>query len=353
MSALRSHYQTLALGIIAVLGLGLVFALWPYATGLVGGPVLFVMFRGMFRRLSRWMPGSLAAAVVVIVAVGVLVLPGLAVAGMVVGEADAAIQRIADNQYAARIAELQIAGVDIGPRLVSLGEAALAWLGSSALGIVGAAARGALNITIALFGLYFLLLGSDRSWVALSPYIPFNETNTTALRKRFRDVTNSTLIGTGLIAVAQGLLMGVAFAILGLPSAFFWGVVTAVVSILPVVGSGLVWVPATIVLVLSERYVAAVVLTIAGLVIVGGVDNVIRPIVYNRWAQIHPIVTLVGALAGIRFFGILGLLIGPLALSYFFELIAMYREEYLVEGEPSIATNLTGEPIGAVPPGLA
>jgi predicted PurR-regulated permease PerM len=72
-----------------------------------------------------------------------------------------------------------------------------------------------------------------------------------------------------------------------------------------------------------------------GLVLVGSVDNVIRPLVYRRWAQIHPLVTLVGALAGIRFFGLIGLLIGPLALSYFFEFIAMYREEHLDSG-PSI-----------------
>ncbi|MDH3366980.1 MAG: AI-2E family transporter, partial [Gemmatimonadota bacterium] len=63
--------------------------------------------------------------------------------------------------------------------------------------------------------------------------------------------------------------------------------------------------------------------------VVASIDNVLRPLVYNKWAKIHPLVTLVGALAGIRFFGMLGLLIGPLALSYFFELIQMYREEYL------------------------
>jgi len=64
---------------------------------------------------------------------------------------------------------------------------------------------------------------------------------------------------------------------------------------------------------------------------VGNIDNVIRPMVYRRWAEIHPFLTLIGAFAGVRFFGILGLLIGPLALTYFFELIEMYREEYLPE----------------------
>jgi predicted PurR-regulated permease PerM len=64
---------------------------------------------------------------------------------------------------------------------------------------------------------------------------------------------------------------------------------------------------------------------------VGNIDNVIRPIVFRRWAQIHPFITIIGAFAGIQYFGLLGLLIGPLAISYFFELIRMYREENLEE----------------------
>jgi len=187
----------------------------------------------------------------------------------------------------------------------------------------------ALNLTIAMFGLYFLLVAGDRTWAAVSPYIPFNAANTEKLRIRFRDVTNSTLIGTGLVAVVQGGLVGAAFAVAGLPNAGFWGVVTGVFAILPVVGSGLVWGPGAVALVLGGRLAAGIGIAVWGLIVVASADNVIRPIVYNRWARIHPLVTLVGALAGIRFFGLLGLLIGPLALSYFFELIGMYREEYI------------------------
>ena len=142
-------------------------------------------------------------------------------------------------------------------------------------------------------------------------------------------MTTSTIIGTGLTAVVQGALLGLAFWVMGLPDAVFWGVVTMVVSIMPVVGSGLVWGPAAVILALDHRYAAAAGLALWGVIVVGNVDFVIRPMVFRRWAQIHPLVTLVGALAGLPYFGLLGLLIGPLALSYLFELIKMYREEYL------------------------
>ena len=84
----------------------------------------------------------------------------------------------------------------------------------------------------------------------------------------------------------------------------------------------------------------AIALAIWGIVVVGNVDNVIRPFVFRRWARIHPFITVIGAFAGIRWFGLLGLLIGPLAISYFFELIRMYRAEYLEHnGDPPAATD--------------
>jgi predicted PurR-regulated permease PerM len=197
------------------------------------------------------------------------------------------------------------------------------------VGLIGTATRLGIQLTIAFFGLYYLLQVPDRAWRQVRPFIPFSVRNAEILRERFRDVTISTLIGTGLTASIQGLLVGVAFWITGIPNALFWGVVTVIVAILPVVGSALVWAPGVLHLALDGRYGMAIGLAIWGVVVVGNIDNVIRPMVFRRWARIHPFITIIGAFAGIQYFGLLGLLIGPLAISYFFELIQMYREEYL------------------------
>jgi predicted PurR-regulated permease PerM len=100
----------------------------------------------------------------------------------------------------------------------------------------------------------------------------------------------------------------------------------------------LIWLPGAIVLFTDDRVGPAIGLLVFGFVVISNVDNVIRPWVSNRYAQIHPMITLVGAIAGVSHLGILGLLIGPLALSYFFELVRMYRREYLESGaEPAVA----------------
>lgn len=339
--------------VIGLLGIGLAIALWPYTTGLIGAPVLYVLFDPVHRWTARWIKPALSAGIVVALAAILIIGPGLSIATLVVNEAQQMAGGLIRSSAFGRLQELEIAGYALGPRLVGLGETAVSWIGSSAFDLVGTATRVALNLTIAMFGMYYLLLHSEHTWRSVAPYIPFSASNTARLRSRFRDVTNSTLIGTGLTAVVQGTLVGAAFAVAGLSNAFFWGVVTAVFAILPVVGSGLIWGPGAIALFLDERLGAAIGIALWGLVVVASVDNVIRPIVYNKWARIHPLITLVGALAGIRYFGILGLLIGPLALSYFFELIVMFRDEYIGDDEAEREDAVSGAGRDTSAPGKA
>jgi predicted PurR-regulated permease PerM len=266
---------------------------------------------------------------VVALALFLIVVPGVSFAGLIVGQAQEIATGVIRNPLLGRLRELRLGGIDLGPRLADLGATVVAWIGSSAFGLVGTATRLALNLTISLFGLFYLLLQPHETWEAVRPYIPFSAKNTEKLRQRFRDVTTATIVGTGLTAAIQGSLVGLGFWLTGLPNAVFWGVVTMVFAILPVVGSGLVWGPGAIALMVGNHALAGMLLALGGVVIVGNVDYVIRPRVFSRWANIHPLVTLIGALAGVPYFGILGLLIGPLALSYFFELIKMYGEEYL------------------------
>lgn len=328
MPFLQTNHERAAL-LILLLCVALVIALTPYATGLIGIPVLYVIFAPVHAWLRRSMSAQLAASLVVVLVVFVIVVPGVSFAGLVVKQAQQIGSGVLQNPLLGRLSELRIGTVDVGAQLANLGSRTMSWIGSSAFGLIGTAARLALNLTISLFGLFYLLLRPGETWAAVAPYIPFSAENTEKLRRRFQDVTTSTVIGTGLTAVIQGTLLGLAFWFVGLPDAVFWGVVTMVLSILPVVGSGLVWGPAAVILALDHRYTAAVGLALWGVIVVGNVDFVIRPMVFRRWAHIHPLVTLVGALAGLPYFGLLGLLIGPLALSYFFELLKMYRQEYI------------------------
>jgi len=328
MPLIDTNHQRAAL-LVLLLGLALVIALTPYATGLLGIPVLYAVFAPLHDWLGMRVRPRLAASLVVTLALFLIVVPGVSFAGLIVNQAQEIAAGVIRNPLLGRLRELRLGGIDLGPRLADLGTTVVGWVGSSAFGLVGTATRLALNLTISLFGLFYLLLQPGETWEAVQPYIPFSAKNTEKLRQRFRDVTTATIVGTGLTAAIQGVLVGLGFWLTGLPNAVFWGVVTMVFAILPVVGSGLVWGPGALALMIGNHALAGVLLALGGIVIVGNVDYVIRPRVFRRWANIHPLITLIGALAGVPYFGILGLLIGPLALSYFFELIKMYGEEYL------------------------
>jgi predicted PurR-regulated permease PerM len=323
--------------LIFVLGLGLVWTLWPFVTGLIGAPVLYVMFAPMYRWLAPRTRPRLAAALVVLLGVILVLGPGVSFVGVIAGEAQDMASGVIRSPLLSRLRELRIGPYDVGAQIEALGSRLVSFIGASALGLIGTATRLGIQLTIAFFGLFYLLLAPETAWRQVQPFIPFSRRNAEILRERFRDVTISTLVGTGLTATVQGLLVGLGFWVTGIPNALFWGVVTVVLAILPVVGSGLVWGPGALSLALGGDYGRAIGLAIWGVVVVGNVDNVIRPIVFRRWAQIHPFMTIIGAFAGIQYFGLLGLLIGPLAISYFFELIRMYRAEYLDDEEAAEA----------------
>src|SRR5258705_68745 len=253
MAFLDTNHQRAAV-VVLLLGLALGWALAPYATGLIGIPVLYVIFAPAHRWLARRVKPTLAATLVVLLGLFLIVVPGVSFAGLVVNEAQQIASGVVKSPILARLSQLRIGGTDLGPELANLGRNIVGWLGTGAFTLVGTATRLALNLTIAFFGLYYLLLRPGHTWEAVRPYIPFSALNADKLQQRFKDVTISTLIGTGLTAAVQGLLVAVGFALTGLPNAGFLGVVTVVVAILPVVGSGLVLGPGGLSLGLEGRY---------------------------------------------------------------------------------------------------
>jgi predicted PurR-regulated permease PerM len=328
MRLLDTKHQRAAV-LILLLGAALVIALSPFATGLIGIPVLYIIFVPVYRALEPRLRPTAAAALTVGLAMVLILLVILVITAVLINQTPSIARGILESPLRDRLNDVRIGSYELGPQITTMGERIISWMGTGALGLIGTATRLTLNMIVSLFGLYYLLLSAGRIWDMVEPYIPFSAQNSELLKARFKLVTVSTLIGTGLTAVIQGVLVGGAFMVVGLPNALFWSIVTVILSILPIVGSGLIWGPGAIVLFLQDRVVAGVVLIVWGLVVVANVDNVIRPIVFRRYAQIHPLITLVGAFAGIRYFGLLGLMVGPLALSYFFELIRMYREEYI------------------------
>ncbi len=329
MSFFDTNHQRAA-WLVAILGVGIFIALVPYASGLLGAPILYVIFGGFHRWLvPKVKSRMLASSIVIVSAIVLTVVPLVWMVTLLVGQAQDAAQGVINSPVLDQLSTLRIGGFRIGPGIKEAGTKVVTFLGGGAISLLGTATRLVLNLLFTFFGLYYLLMEPKNAWRSLRPYIPFSDENVAILQERFVAVTKSTIIGTGFSSLTQGIMVAVAFQVAGLGNAMFWGVVTVIFSILPVVGSGMIWGPGAIVLYTAGRPAAAAGLLLYGAVAVGNVDYLIRPLISNRYAQIHPLITLVGAIAGVSYIGLLGLLVGPLALSYFFELLTMYRREYL------------------------
>lgn len=314
--------------LILALAAALLWALVPFLPGLLGAVVLHVIFRPTYERLKPRIGAWMTSVIISVAAVLLLLLPGVWMTMVVVEQAPGALARLLASDAFAWLSGLHLGPADIGAQLARAAEGMVGWASLSALGIVGSATRALLNVLLAIVGLYYLLRSGGELWLQLRPLIPFSTAGAEELRMRFTSVTEATVLGIAATGLAQGTTVGLAFWAVGLPNPVVWGLATAITSVLPVLGSALVWGPGVIVLLTDGRPVAAVVLAAVGLVVASNVDNLVRPMVYRRHSDVHPMATLVGAFAGVKVMGLVGLLLGPLAISYLFELLRLYQEEY-------------------------
>ncbi|WP_269851483.1 AI-2E family transporter [Methanosarcina horonobensis] len=209
---------------------------------------------------------------------------------------------------------------------------AINYLSVLILGSIQNISRPVIGFLLMYFLFYYLLTGEDSDFMhSVFVAIPFNTKNTIILRNEFRNIVRTTLIASGAIAIIEGGILIISFIIFGIQGAFLWGTIAAVLSFLPVVGTPLIWVPATIIQVLQQDYTAAVGIFVTGIFLNITDNSFLRPVIQKKVGEIHPFQSLLGIVIGVSLFGLVGIIIGPLLLAYFYLMVKMFSEEYLPE----------------------
>jgi predicted PurR-regulated permease PerM len=179
-----------------------------------------------------------------------------------------------------------------------------------------------------LYTSYFFLMDGKKLINRILLYLPLEESSENRLLDRFTSVTRAMLKGTALIGVAQGGLAGLAFAVVGIEAAVFWGTVMIVLSIIPVLGAALIWVPAAVILAIGGSYFKAAGLALFCALVVGSLDNVLRPRLVGRDTKMHDLMIFLGTLGGITLFGVIGIIIGPIIAALFVTIWDIYGEVF-------------------------
>jgi predicted PurR-regulated permease PerM len=173
-----------------------------------------------------------------------------------------------------------------------------------------------------------MLIHSKKLDSFLEDFIPLKHTNLDILSTETKVMVKSNAIGIPLLAVIQGLAGSLGYWIFGVNEILLWGFLTAVCSVIPIVGTGLIWVPLTIYLFAINHTWQGFGLGLYSLIVLTNIDYVARITVLRKIGDVHPLITIFGVISGLSMFGFLGLIFGPLLISYFILLVKIYRNEF-------------------------
>jgi predicted PurR-regulated permease PerM len=210
----------------------------------------------------------------------------------------------------------------IAERLKSLGGA----IAGRTLGFVGGAVGFVVEIFFVIFTMYYFFRDGERMRGAIHDLLPLDDRRAHEIIDRTQEVISASVYGVLVIALIQGALGGLAFWALGLPSPLLWGVVMVFLSMIPMAGAFVVWVPAAIFLALTGHWGKAIVLTVWGALVIGSIDNFLRPKLVGEKTRLHELIIFFSVLGGLQVFGVIGLVLGPVIVAITIALLDVLRQ---------------------------
>ena len=303
--------------------------------------IFSALARPLYKRFERWYGGrrALASMSTLVVIVLIVILPLGALMGIVTAQAIKVGQTVTPwvQEQIAQPGEFQkllnsLPFFDkIAPYSETIWRKAGELIGTISQFLIGSlstAGKGAVNFLFMTFALlytmFFFLIDGDKLIYKILYYLPMHDQDEQRMLEKFTSVTRATLKGTAVIGVLQGTLAGMAFWVVGIPSSVFWGTIMAVLSIIPGIGTALVWVPAAIILAAGGNYVRAGGLCLFCALVVGSIDNLLRPVLVGKDTQMHELMIFFGTLGGIIMFGVMGMIIGPIVAALFVTIWEIY-----------------------------
>lgn len=330
------HDKSFILLLVAV-SIGLICILQPFFGAVFWGAILAILFAPLHRRLVKRLGNrrNIAALLGLLLVLVIVILPLLLIAGSLVQQGSLVYEQIRSGNlnfaaYFQRAFDAlpswahdildRFGMADFASLQTKLTEGVAAgsqYMATQAVNIGQNTASGLISFTIMLYLLFFLLRDGAELAHTIRRAIPLSEGHKQYLLQKFTTIARATVKGNIVVAAVQGALGGVIFWILGVQAPVLWGVVMAFLSLLPAVGAGLIWGPVAIYLLLTGSLWQGVTLIAFGFLVIGLVDNVLRPVLVGKDTRMPDYVVLISTLGGMALFGLTGFVIGPLVAGLF------------------------------------
>lgn len=331
------YFEWILVGLILILGSLLFYQALPFLNGTLGAITLYILLRRVNLLLSTRFSPSIAPWIITI-AVTTFVLIPLSIflwylidlVQSVNFDVQVIIKRFTDTiRYLERTTNLQI-----------VSEKSVAFITAKGTAFVNSLMAGINNAAINLFTtiliLFFLLAGGVKMEIAIARCLPFSDNNKHTIINKVSTIVRSNAIGIPLLAMIQGGVAAVGYWICGVNNPIEFGALTGFASMIPIVGSMLVWIPLAIVQYFEQGTAASIYVALYGVIVISQCDNVLRMFMQKRMADTHPLVTIFGVIAGLPLFGFMGLIFGPLLVAMFLLFLEMFIKQYIIADDLSI-----------------
>jgi predicted PurR-regulated permease PerM len=333
-----SPRQLRALVVVAatVLGVYLCYRMAePFVPALAWALALAVLFAPAYRWLKSAVKSATLAASISVVVIGlIVVVPATFVGQRLVAEgargADTIRAKLESGEWqrmldahprVAPIARRIEQRIDLPGTISSVG----AWLTTAAASLVKGSVVQAIDVLLTFYLLFYFLRDQRAVLQLVRSMSPLSDADMDTLFGRVDDTVYATVYGTVVVAAVQGTLGGLMFWWLGLPAPLLWGLMMAVLAVVPVLGAFVIWVPAALFLALAGSWGKALLLAVWGGVVVGGIDNVLYPILVGNRLKLHTIPAFMAIVGGLMVFGSAGLILGPVTLTVTVLLLDIWR----------------------------
>lgn len=325
------------------------FIIKPFLVPFLIAAILAHLFSPVYRFFLKFFRSTgLSSVLACFLIVLIIILPILAVLSLVVNEIQGIVDNFSQNPEAAKkiVSELarNLSALpffnSIEPDKIISQEtivSAIKGFSQNALAILQGTYKGVVHFIfvtfVMFFSLFYLFIDGKKLVKKIMQLSPLQDKYESILIDKFNSITRATIKGTTLIAIVQGFLGGVLFAATGVASPVLFGILMTISSVIPSVGSGLVWLPVGVVMMLFGHITEGIIILLAGALVISTIDNFMRPKLVGRDTQMHPLLILFSTLGGIALFGISGFIIGPIMISLLVALWDIYALEFKAQLE--------------------
>lgn len=341
-SELHTVRRAFVLVLLAVFGYFSMLVFEPFVSYLFMGGLFVYLLHPLYRRILRWVRRPpIAAGIVLVFFILALLGPLGWVTVQVVQTARTTVEQF-DAEAALAAADMFLVQFyDLVGIEHEEGRGAAYELLSAALpdlqqrlqaqvpGLLTFAGALTLGLLVMAFTLYYGLIDGARFVRYVKSAMPLEAHQANALIEEVRRTVDAVFLGHIIVSAIQGIIGGIGFLLFGVPNAVFWGFVMILLALIPVIGPPVIWIPAVLYLLLTGHVLPALGLLVWSVLLVSTLDNLIRPRIVGNYADIHPLLILVGVLGGILAFGFIGFVLGPLVIAVLVALVNFWRTDYL------------------------